>query len=215
MQKFQVVTRCPPKVPLLRASVPCEGLQEVLSTLNAKTDRTGSRLWDCVRDWNPILSQKSSHFINDRQPIAGEFLFPEELPVHCSPTPPLRATSRRAGGGARSDGSGRRPGRVRWGRPLLSPPRGEFCSGDAAVQLAADSVVARSCGRPGVLMGLDGCDLVTFFSCVIRVPVCPCTPVCPVCCPGSPRSLFTGGAKTGPFRDETYPTGNTLPAGRD
>ena len=36
MQKFQVVTRCPPKVPLLRASVPCEGLQEVLSTLNAK-----------------------------------------------------------------------------------------------------------------------------------------------------------------------------------
>ena len=76
VQKFQVVTRCPPKVPLLRASVPCEGLQEVLRLLNAKTDRTGSRLWDCVRDWNPILSQKSSHFINDRQPIAGEFLFP-------------------------------------------------------------------------------------------------------------------------------------------
>ena len=150
---------------------------------------------------------------------AGHFYRLTPKCSHFYPTPtlcPASSSNEQARGRRRTlYGSGRRPGRVRWGRPLLSPPRGEFCSGDAAVQLAADSVVARSCGRPGVLMGLDGCDLVTFFSCVIRVPVCPCTPVCPVCCPGSPRSLFTGGAKTGPFRDETYPTGNTLPAGRD
>jgi hypothetical protein len=59
VQKFQVVTRCPPKVPLLRASVPCEGLQEVLSTLNAKTDRTGSRPCGTVSVTGILFSVRS------------------------------------------------------------------------------------------------------------------------------------------------------------
>ena len=60
----------------------------------------------------------------------------------------------RAGAGRRS-GSGWRQGRVRWGRPLLSRPRGAVGSGPAAVHAAVESAavsaVAWSCG------GLDGC----------------------------------------------------------
>ena len=43
-------------------------------------------------------------------------------------------------------GSGWRQGRVRWGRPLLSRPRGAVGSGRAAVESAAASVVALTCG---------------------------------------------------------------------
>ena len=64
----------------------------------------------------------------------------------------------RAGAGRRS-GSGRRPGRVRWGRPLLSRPRGAFGSGAAAVESAADTVLRSPCGRAGVFVGLDGCEV--------------------------------------------------------
>ena len=84
--------------------------------------------------------------------------------------------------GARRSRSGRRPGRVRWGRPLLSRPRGAFGSGAAADEPAADSVVARSCA--GVLAGMDGCEV---RLCVFRVLVCAhCAPVCPVCVPAPP-----------------------------
>ena len=91
----------------------------------------------------------------------------------------------RAGAGRRS-GSGRRPGRVRWGRPLLSRPRGAFGSVAAAVESAADSVIARSCGRAGVLVGLDGCEVLLCDPCARVRPCVPCV------CPGSPRCLFTG-----------------------
>ena len=61
----------------------------------------------------------------------------------------------RAGAGRRS-GSGRGQGRVRRGRPLLSRPRGAVGSGAAAVQSAADSVVALSTCRAGDVGGLGG-----------------------------------------------------------
>ena len=61
----------------------------------------------------------------------------------------------RAGAGRRS-GSGWRQGRVRWGRPLLSRPRGAVGSGPAAVLAAVESgrgfgrrVEAWSCGCVG------------------------------------------------------------------
>ena len=64
-----------------------------------------------------------------------------ETNVHTGPGPARRARLQyrcfhfadrlRAGAGRRSR-SGRRPGRVRWGRPLLSRPRGAFGSGAAA-----------------------------------------------------------------------------------
>ena len=52
-------------------------------------------------------------------------------------------------------------GRVRWGRPLLSRPRGAVDSGPAAVLAAVESaavsaVVTTSHGRAGVSLGLDG-----------------------------------------------------------
>ena len=75
-------------------------------------------------------------------------------------------------GGARRSRSGRRPGRVRWGRPLLSRPRGAFGSGAAAVEPAADSVVARSC--VGVLAGMDGCEVRLCLPCARERPCVPC-----------------------------------------
>ena len=69
----------------------------------------------------------------------------------------------RRGDRALGAGGGHGPGRVRWTwrRPLLSRPRGAFGSWAAAlaaaVEPAADSVVARSCGY--VLVGLDGCEV--------------------------------------------------------
>ncbi len=73
---------------------------------------------------------------------------------------------------------------------VRSRPRGAVGSGAAAVEMAADPVVAWSCGA-GALVWVG---LVVRFVCVIRVPVC--ARVCPLsrlaACPGSPRCLFTG-----------------------
>jgi len=73
-----------------------------------------------------------------------------------------------------------RQGRVRRGRPLLSRPRGAvgfgWLPGAAAVESAADSVVARSCGV-GALVGWDGCFLV--YGCERFRPCASCMPVCP------------------------------------
>ena len=61
-----------------------------------------------------------------------------------------------ARGGALGAGGGRVGGRVCWGRPLLSRPRGAVGSGPAAVESAAVSAVAWSCGcvpaPPGVFL---------------------------------------------------------------
>ena len=57
----------------------------------------------------------------------------------------------------------------RYRRVDLSRTRGAFGSGAAAVESAADSVFARSCGRVGVLVGLDGCEVLLSL---IRVLVC-------------------------------------------
>jgi len=59
------------------------------------------------------------------------------------PPPSSRRLGRRAG---RRSGSGWRQGRVRWGWPLLSRPRGAVGSGPVAVESAAASVVALTCG---------------------------------------------------------------------
>ena len=76
----------------------------------------------------------------------------------------------RAGAGRRS-GSGWRQDRVRWGRPLLSRPRGALDSGPAAVLAAVESVavsaVAWSCG---CVVGFGW--MVVRFVRVIRVPAC-------------------------------------------
>ncbi len=67
------------------------------------------------------------------------------LPVRVCRTRLHFADRFRAGAGRRS-GSGWRQGRVRWGRPLLSRPRGAVGPGPAAVESAAASVVALTCG---------------------------------------------------------------------
>ena len=103
------------------------------------------------------------------------------LRPHCWPLRVCRtrlhfADRFRAGAGRRS-GSGWRQGRVRWGRPLLSRPRGAVGSGSAAVESAAVSAVALTCG----LMCVGG------FVGVIRVPLCArVSSVCPVCVPAPP-----------------------------
>ena len=111
-------------------------------------------------------------------------------------------------------GSGRTAGRccfrVRWGRPLLSRPRRAVGSGPAAVESAAVSAVALTCGF-NVFVSLDGYDV---RLCLPRVPVCArVRPCVPCVCPGSPRCLFTGtvcesdvlngenGVKVGPKGD--------------
>ena len=90
----------------------------------------------------------------------------------------------RAGAGRRS-GSGWRQGRVRWGRPLLSRPRGAVDSGPAAVlaavESAAVSAVAWSCG---CVVGFGW--MVVRFVCVIRVPACARVSRVSRVCPGSP-----------------------------
>ena len=62
----------------------------------------------------------------------------------------LHFADRLRAGTGRCSGSGRRPGWVCWGRPLLSRPRGAVGSGPAAVLAAVDSAavsaVAWSCG---------------------------------------------------------------------
>ena len=64
-------------------------------------------------------------------------------------------------------GSGRRLGRVRRGRPLLSRPRGAVGSGAAAVESAADSVVSRVRWWVGMVVRV-GCPCVP---CLSRVRV--------------------------------------------
>ena len=88
-----------------------------------------------------------------------------ETNVHTGPGPARRARLQyrclhfadrlRAGAGRRSR-SGRRPGRVRWGRPLLSRPRGAVGSGPAAVlaTVVSRSRFRPSRGRAGVSLGL-------------------------------------------------------------
>ena len=105
--------------------------------------------------------------------------------------PSFRRPPSSTGAGRRS-GSGWRQGRVRWGRPLLSRTRGAVGSGAAAVESAAVSAVALSCG---LCVGGFGWIVVRFV-CVIRVPpgCAPVCPVCPVCVPaGSPRCLLPRG----------------------
>ena len=62
----------------------------------------------------------------------------------------LQFADRLRAGTGRCSGSGRRPGWVCWGRPLLSRPRGAVGSGPAAVLAAVDSAavsaIAWSCG---------------------------------------------------------------------
>jgi hypothetical protein len=87
----------------------------------------------------------------------------------------------RAGAGRRS-GSGWRQGRVRWGRPLLSRPRGAVGSGPAAVESAAVSAIALTC-RLCVLVNLDGCEVRRCDPCaLVRLRVC--------VCPGKPPVSF-------------------------
>ena len=81
--------------------------------------------------------------------------------------PSFRRPPSSTGAGRRS-GSGWRQGRVRWGRPLLSRTRGAVGSGAAAVESAAVSAVALSCG---LCVGVGGFGwIVVRFVCVIRVP---------------------------------------------
>ncbi len=71
-------------------------------------------------------------------------------------------------------GSGRRQGRVRRGRPLLSRPRGAVGSGPAAVETAAASVVALTCGVSVLLVGFDGCEVRLCGLCAFVRPRVPC-----------------------------------------
>ena len=104
--------------------------------------------------------------------------------------PPLE----QARGGA---GSGWRQGRVRWGRPLLSRPRGAVGSGPAAVESAAVSAVALTCGC--VLVSLDGCEVRRCDPCALVRPRVPCVSrVCPVCVP-APPVVFLGYMLPGVF----------------
>ena len=94
-------------------------------------------------------------------------------------------------------GTGSGYARVRWGRPLLSRPRGAVGSGPADVEPAAVSAVAWSCGcqagvgvcRWGSLarcsLGLDGCEVCLCDPCA---RVRPCVPCVSRVCPGSPRA---------------------------
>jgi len=74
--------------------------------------------------------------------LAGVTRLPR-APSFRRPPPSSRRLGRRAG---RRSGSGWRQGRVRWGWPLLSRPRGAVGSGPVAVESAAASVVVLTCG---------------------------------------------------------------------
>ena len=112
---------------------------------------------------------------------AGRYASAARVFISYSPT-----AFEQARGGALS--SGRRPGRVHWGRPLLSRPRGAFSSGAAAVESAADTGRIRSSrGRADQRMCSSWVWIVVRFVCVIRVPVCArVSRVCPG--PGFPAT---------------------------
>ena len=76
----------------------------------------------------------------------------------------------------------------RWGRPLLSRPRGAVDSGLAAVLAAVESV-AVSVRECGCVVGFEW--MVVRFVRVIRVPACARVSRVSRVCPGSPRCLFT------------------------
>ena len=94
-------------------------------------------------------------------------------------------------------------------RRVLSRTRGAFGSGAAAVESAADSVFARSCGRVGVLVGLDGCEvllsLIRVLVCAlvgpasrarVRCPGCGSRSRSPRCLTGSTVYRFWGGTRS-------------------
>ena len=119
-------------------------------------------------------------------------LWPHRRPLRICRARLLFADRFRAGAGRRS-GSGWRQGRVRWGRPLLSRPRGAVGSGPAvvhaAVESAAVSAVAWSCGcqGAGVSLGLDGCEVRLCDPCA---RVRPCVPCVSRVCSGSPGVFY-------------------------
>jgi len=90
----------------------------------------------------------------------------------CVPAPP----------GVFKLGSGRRQGRVRRGRPLLSRPRGAVCSGAAAVESAAD--IRPSHGR-AVRVPIGGCGGLGWLGCEVR-QYDPCARLSH--CSGGPRA---------------------------
>ena len=104
----------------------------------------------------------------------------------------------RAGAGRRS-GSGWRQGRLRWGRPLLSRPRGVVGSGPAAVLAVVESAAVSGFGcrvvvRLRVRIDCRWVWMVVRFVCVLRVSACKGPRACACVsrvCPGSPRCLFT------------------------
>ena len=64
---------------------------------------------------------------------------------------------------------------------------GAVGSGPAAVESAAASVVALTCGVCVLLViGLDGCEVYVRFVCVVRVPLCVRVSRVSRVCPGSP-----------------------------
>ena len=94
-------------------------------------------------------------------------------------------------------------------RRVLSRTRGAFGSGAVAVESAADSVFARSCGRVGVLVGLDGCEvllsLIRVLVCAlvgpasrarVRCPGCGSRSRSPRCLTGSTVYRFLGGTRS-------------------
>jgi hypothetical protein len=81
----------------------------------------------------------------------------------------------------------RRQGRVWWGRPLLSRPRGAVGFGLAAVESAAASVVGRRADVRGVC-----CWWVWLVVRFVCVPLCVRVSRVSRVCPGFPRCLFTG-----------------------
>ena len=105
-------------------------------------------------------------------------------------------SSRRGEALCRRFGSGWRQGRVRWGRPLLSRPRGAVGSGPAAVLFMRLLSRPRFRPRPSRLAWSCGCVkslgwMVVRFVFVIRVPVCArVSRVCPVCVPAPPVSFL-------------------------
>ena len=94
----------------------------------------------------------------------------------------------RAGAGSWRSGSGWRQGRVRWGRPLLSRPRGVVGSGPAAVLAVVESAEVSGFGCRVVVRVCRCFWMVVRFVCVLRVSACAL--VCPVCVPAPPVSFY-------------------------
>ena len=86
---------------------------------------------------------------------------------------------------------------------------GTFGSGAAAVDSAADSVVARSCGCLGGCVGRFGWLCLVRFVCVIRVPVCAL--VCRPCVSRLPSAVVHSTVyRSGPVHGTGRSTGQNL-----